>query len=96
MTKTSVARLILLPEGLAHQYLVRARPSSRCSVCRRSYRRHGTRSLVMRCNHCGVEFSDVCYLSRVASVRERVALEVATEDEFTRTPYIRLCPGCRS
>jgi hypothetical protein len=94
MAEKIVPRLTLLPEGLAHQYIVPPRPSTRCSICRRPYRRHGKRSIVMWCGNCGVEFSDVCYLSRVASVSERVALEVATEDELT--PYLWLCQGCRS
>ena len=97
MAEQIVPRLTLLPDGLAHQYVIPTRcHSTRCSICRRVYRRHGKRSLVMWCGRCGIEFSDRCYFRSVVGLFEGLAFWLATDDELTRRPYLWLCQGCRS
>lgn len=97
MAKKSVARLILLPAGLTHQYVVPSRPSSRCAICGQRFRDHGESSdWACDCGRCGLQFAFDCYWAHVASARERARSLVWTEDDLEREPYIYLCSGCRS
>ena len=88
------SRVRLLPEGLCRLYLVPARPAPSCGICGEAFGRHDRLAVHLRCERCGLEFSSACYWTRVASLREAVAFEIATDAELDT--HLFLCRGCRS